>query len=224
MFDNPQNRGRLVGGLALILLGILQIVSNNVDAAWEIWIWIVFFGVAAVGLGWVYRDGRETWAGILAYIAGALAALLFVIEVLNPADLLIPTIVLLLIAAPFIFAWTRDRQQWGLLIPAYVMVMIIPILYLGDVPNEDSLVPAYVLAVIGLPFIGVFFVQRQWPFLIPGGIMLGLSAVFLLGAIESVGPLLNAALAVGLIGGGAYLLLRPQTDDETLKAKHEGEG
>lgn len=224
MFENPQNRGRLIGGLALIALGALQIISNNVDAAWEIWIWIVFFGATALGLGWVYRDGRETWAGILAYIAAALFVLLFVIEVLTPSDLLIPTIVLLMIAAPFLFAWTRDRAQWGWLVPAYIMIMIIPVLYMSDLPNEDTLIPAYVLAVIGLPFIGAYFVQRQWPFLIPGGVMLVLAVVFMLGAIETAGPVLNALLALALIAGGAYLLFRPQPGDDDLKPKREGEG
>ncbi len=221
MSDNPQNRGRWVGGLALIALGIIQIVSNNIDAAWEIWLWIVFLGAAAIGLGWVYTRGRETWALIVAYVAGALAVLLLVIEVIRPSDALIPTLVLLLVALPFVFAWSRDRAAWGLLVPAYVMLAIIPILYFEDSTGADNLIPAYVLAAIGLPFLVAFLRTRQIGFLIPAGILLVIAAVFLLDAIETAGPVINLLAALGLIVGGGYLLLRARADDTGTKAKRQ---
>ena len=203
--------------------GVLQIISNSVDAAWEIWMWIVFFGGTALAMTWIYRGTQELWAAIVGYIAGALTLLLLAVEVVRPDDVFIPTLVMVLIAIPFVFAWNRNRQQWGLLVPAYVMVAIIPILFLGDSPNQDSLIPAYVLGVIGVPFVIAYFFQRKWPLLIPGGIMLVLALFFLLDAVETFAPLLNAALALGLIGGGLYMLLRAPSgsDEDALKPKRE---
>ncbi|MBN2472782.1 MAG: hypothetical protein JXN59_18810 [Anaerolineae bacterium] len=228
MFQDSERSSRIIGGSLLILAGVLYIVSRGISASWVLWLWIVFFGISGLSLGWLYRETQEAWAGIVGYVTGALALLLFVIEVLAPSDLAIPTLVLLLIAAPFVYAWNRGRQQWGLLIPAYVLVAIIPVLFLGDGANADRFVPAYVLGVIGLPFIIAYLVQRQWPFLIPGGIMFALAAFFLLDAIETAAPVLNIVLALGMIGGGAYLLLRKPNassgagDDSGLKPKREG--
>lgn len=220
MTGDSGRSSRLIGGIALILLGLLYIVTNTINAAWEIWLWIVFFGAAAVGLGWVYRQSQEGWAAIVGYVAGALAVLLFVVEVINPAGQFVPVMVLLLIAIPFVFAWNRSRQQWGLLVPAYVMVAIIPVLFLGDGASADRLVPAYVLAVIGLPFVVVYLVQRRWPILIPAVVMFALAAFFLLDAMETAGPLVNGVAALAMIGGGLYLLLRPGGDNG-LKSKRE---
>lgn len=217
---------RLVGGLLLILLGIAQVVSNNVTANWVVWMWIVVFGAATAGLAWVYLRERALWAAIVGYVAGALTVLLLVIEVINPAGAWIPSLVMLLIAAPFVYAWLQNREQWGLLVPAYVMLAVIPILLISDMPSEDTLIPAYVMIAVGLPFVVGFLRTRQLPLLIPAAIMFLIAAFFLLDAIETAAPVLNVVLALALIGGGGWLLWQSRREDaeleEPLKPKHEG--
>ncbi len=220
MVKDADRSSRLVGGSLLILAGVLYIISRSVYASWEYWMWTAFFAISGLSLGWLYRETQATWAGIVGYITGALALLMLVIEVITPDERAIPALVLLLIAAPFVFAWNRNRQQWGLLVPAYVMLAIIPVLFLGDGGSPDQLVPAYVLAVIGLPFVVAYLVQRKWPILIPAAVMFALAAFFLLDVVETAGPLMNAVLALAMIGGGLYLLLRPRGDDG-LKPKRE---
>ncbi len=218
MLQDPRNRGRLVAGAALILLGLAQIITNSVDATWEVWLWVVALAVSAAGFTWLYQAEREIWQAIVGYISAAVLVIVIIAAVLKLSGVWVPVITLLLIAAPFAYAAYRTRQ-WGLAIPAYVLVAIIPILFLGEAGNESNLVPAYVLSVIGLPFIVAFFITRQWPFLIPGGIMLLLGLAFLFSAIETVGPIVSVAVALALIVAGVYMLVGKRDEG---KAKREG--
>jgi hypothetical protein len=198
------NRSRIVGGIILILLGLAQIISNNISGNGQAWLWIVAFAGSAAAFVWVYSQGKEGWAAVGAYVFGALALLLLLLTQFNLEGVLVPVLVLLAIALPFVYMWNRNRSQWGWLIPAYVLIAIIPVLFLGETAGDEStLVPAYVMAVIGAPFILAFLRLRQWPFLIPGGIMWLLAAFFLFDAAENGG----AVVAVLLIVVGVVLLL-----------------
>lgn len=201
--------GRLIGGGALILIGLLQLLRSVFNVELSAWAWIIGLGLAAVAFGYVYLKERQTWAVVVTYITGILAVFLFLVTQLNLSGNLVPTIVLAAIAVPFVYAWTRDRKQWGLLIPAYVLLAIIPILYFGDGANEDKLVPAYVMAVVGLPFVVAYFYTRQWPLLIPGGILLAIGAFFLFDAVETFATAITIIVPLVLIGLGVLLLVRP---------------
>jgi len=214
MLQDPEKRGRIVAGAALILLGVAQIISNSVDATWEVWLWIAALAVSAVGFGWLYQAEREAWQAIVAYICAAVLVIVIIAAVLRLGGVWVPVIVLLLIAAPFAYSAYRTRQ-WGLAIPAYVLAAIIPVLFLGEAAGdiESELVPAYVLIVIGLPFIVAFFYTRQWPFLIPGGIMLLLGVAFLFSAVETLGPIISGAVALILIVAGVSMLITGRRQD-----------
>jgi len=221
MFTTNEQRGRALLAIALIALGVLSLANNLVSGGLSTWIWIAGFAVAAVGFGWYYRQSDEGWALLGMYITGGLAVLILLVTQFNLEGNLIPTLVLLAIAIPFIVGWRRDPKQWGLLIPAYVLIAIIPVLYLDQGGNSDNLVPAYVLTVIGLPFIAGYLFTRQWPLLIPGGIMLAIAAFFVLGATDATAQAFNILLALAFIGAGAVLLLRGGRGPDKPKREEE---
>lgn len=223
MSAQSERLGRLIGGGALILIGLLQLLNSVFNIELSAWVWIIGLGLAAVAFGYVYLKERQTWAIIVTYITGILAVFLFLVTQANLSGNLVPTLVLAAIAVPFVYAWTRDRKQWGLLIPAYVLLAIIPILYFGDGANEDMLVPAYVMAAIGLPFIGAYFYTRQWPLLIPGGILLAIGAFFLFDAVETFATALAIIVPLVLIGLGVLLLVRPGSLGAGDKSKRKND-
>lgn len=263
------NRGRVIGAVALIVLGLLQIFNNSVTGNVMDYVWTAAFVLAAVGFGWVYARERETWAAIVGYVSGAIG-LILVLSLFNAENLLMPELVLMMIGVPFVFAWYNDRKQWGYLVPAYIMgALTLMFLILGEdssfIPSfvliaiglpfvvgwffnraqwgllvpayvmlsiaamflfigEDSeLVPVYVMAVIGLPFILAAIITRKWPFLIPGGIMLLIAVGLAADLSEVTMNTLSIVFALGMIGGGLYLLWesRRHEDEPLLKRKHE---
>ena len=212
--------GRLIGGGLLVVVGLLLLANTVFQVEIGVWAWIIGFGLAAAAFGVVYTQEREAGYAVVAYVCAALAVFLFLVTQLDLAGNIVPTIVMAAIAVPFILAWTQNRKQWGLLVPAYVMLSIIPIFYLEDAGN---LVPSYVMFVIALPFLGGALYTRQWALLIPGGIM-GVLGIFLLAdAVETFATLMTLLVPLGLIGLGVLLLLRPgqRADGEALKPKRE---
>jgi hypothetical protein len=151
-------------------------------------------------------------------VTGAIALLVLLLTQFDLAGILVPSLVLAAIAFPFIYAWTRNRKEWGLLVPAYVLLAIIPILFISDGGSDDLLIPAYVMGVIGAPFVVAFLRTQQWPFLIPGGIMWLIGAFFLFDAIEKAG----AIIAIILIIIGGLLLFGDRIGLEVPKPKREG--
>jgi hypothetical protein len=207
MLENlKNNRGRMALGIVLIGMGVLQLLTNGLGSALTTWVWIIALAAAAGAFTWVHRTEGQTWAAIGAYASGALAALIFIVTQLNASGNLVPTVVLLGIAAPFAWMWNRNRQQWGWLIPAYVLVVIVPILYIGDGPLDDTLIPAYVMGVIGAPFVAAGVLRQQWPLLIPGGILWVIGAFFLVDAIEALSVAMGVFLPIILIAIGAVML------------------
>lgn len=259
MQQDIQERARLVGGAMLITLGVLALIAQAgiLTGNAMAWLWVIGFGAWAAVFAWVYVTWRPPWAILVAYIDAAIALIVLFAAIIAIGDLL-PSVVLFLIAAPFVAGWWLDRRQWGLLIPAYVLGAI----GVGLLPNllEDkgNLFVAYILAVIGLPFLvgwvpnrrnwgllipayvmlaialafllnifegGNLFITyimwviaapfllaaaltRQWPFLIPGGILFVIGAFFLVGSGEALGTLISLFVAAILIVAGAILLFR----------------
>ena len=78
--------------------------------------------------------------------------------------------------------YLTDRSQWGLLIPAYVLVAVaglVAIATLDVLPGE--MIAGYVLGTIALPFLVVFFWDRQqWWALIPAYVLLAVGAMVVL--------------------------------------------
>jgi hypothetical protein len=217
MLQNSDQRTRMVGAVALILLGAVLLLDNFLGVEITPWMWIIGLGVVAVIFAWVYVQERVEWTALVAYISGAVAVLILLATQVVSDSVLIPTYVLLAIAVPFVFAWWLNRKNWGLLIPAYVLVAIVPILFLGDSDSASDLVAPYVMAVIGAPFILAFVLTRQWPFLIPGGIMWVIGAFLLVGTPGAAAQASTLLIALVLIGGGLLLLFRRGESPEKRK-------
>ena len=111
-------------------------------------------------------------------------------------------------ALPFFIAFLSNRNNWGLLIPAYVLTVIgvmVPLIELGVL--GDTLIATYVLLAIALPFFVVYLVNKKnWWGLIPGGIL----AVIGLGLLiaEASADLIFAA---ALILAGILIVVRQFT-------------
>jgi uncharacterized protein with PQ loop repeat len=127
-------------------------------------------------------------------------------------DDFIATFVLTVIALPFLVGFLRNREQWGLLIPAYVLLAVGVMVWLLErgVLN-DLLVPAYVMFAIAIPFFMVYGRNpQQWWALIPGGIMAVIGLSFLI-AEATIGYAVPAVLILA----GIWILVRQFTHQES---------
>ena len=99
----------------------------------------------------------------------------------------------------------RNGHNWGLLIPAYVLVMVGGMVGLiGLRILRDLLIPAYVMLAIAAPFFVVYFRNtKNWWALIPGGIMGVIAAGFLLAS-----PAVRFIVPVILVLIGMWILIR----------------
>ena len=98
----------------------------------------------------------------------------------------------------------RDRNRWGLLIPAYILIVVGAMVVLLEDVLTDMQVPAYVMFAIAIPFVVTFLRDRRmrWA-LIPSSILIVVGLVFLFGErfVEYITPAL-------LIFFGGWILLR----------------
>lgn len=204
-----EQRARLIGGVLVIALGVLAIIGqlDVVTGSMEAWLWVILLAVAAVAFAWLYFTSREAWALLVAYIAGAIAVIVLAAAIVSVEGDALPTLVLVLIGVPFVVAWWRDRREWGLLIPAYVLFAIAAA-FVFNVFETENFVVTYVMWIIAAPFLLAAAISRQWPFLIPGGIMFVIGAAFVVGSGEAIGTAVNVFVALVLIATGAFLLYR----------------
>jgi hypothetical protein len=203
----------VVGGL-MVLFGALLLIQEFVELGE--WAWVAVLIISGLGVYGIYSIARdEAWMLIVSYVLlviGIMIALV-TLDVLN--DSIIATYVLSAIAIPFIYGYFRSgRQNWGLLIPAYVLLavgLMVPLL-----ENEaltDSTIPVYVMFAIALPFLLVFGLNtKQWWALVVGGILalIGLSLIVATDLAEYVLP-----VVLILIGGG--ILVRQITRREAAE-------
>ncbi|NDJ54294.1 MAG: hypothetical protein GYB68_14580 [Chloroflexi bacterium] len=86
------------------------------------------------------------------------------------------------VGAVFAVPYFRNREDWGLLIPAYVfwaVAGLIAALSLGFL--QDGAIATYILSAIALPFLTVWAVNRdQWWWLIPSYVLLAVGMMILL--------------------------------------------
>jgi hypothetical protein len=93
---------------------------------------------------------------------------------------LIGTLVLLLVATPFLVVYLRNRQRKWPLIPFGVLVVVSIIPALTAVVNENFIGVA-IMFLLAAPFVVVYFLnQRNWWALIPAGIFVSIGLVVLL--------------------------------------------
>src|SRR5574341_84653 len=197
-----ENRPHVIWGGLLILLGVLSLVEVFFDL--KLLLWAGIMGVAGLGfLGLYLSTRREPALLIPVYICWAVGGLLLVIALNILQDAAIAYYVLTAIAFPFIVGWLLNRHNWGLLIPAYVLLAVCAMVGLiGLNVLRELLIPSYIMFAIAVPFLYVFVRSPQnWWALIPGGIMSVIGLGFLLSA-EAV----RYVVPVAFILGGLVLI------------------
>jgi len=204
--QSKDTRNAVVGGGLLLLFGALLLIQEFVEIS--SWIWVGVLILSGLGVYGVYSIAREeAWMLILSYVLLAFGIMIALVTGDILEDAFVATYVLAAIAIPFIFSYFRgDRTNWGLLIPAYVLIAVgvmVPLLETDTL--TDTTVPAYVMFAVALPFLVVFFGNTsQWWALIVGGIIAILGVALLLDSdlTEYVTP-----IALILVGGGILVRL-----------------
>jgi hypothetical protein len=188
----------LVWGCTLILVGVLSLADQFVELS--PWAWAAMFGAVGLGALVLYLTDRSDWAMLLAtYIPWVIGLLIAFVTLDVLRDDAIAFYVLSAVALPFLVVFVRDRTQWWALIPAYILLVVgLMVWLIGLRVLGDLLIPAYVMFAIAAPFLLVYLRDRsQWWALIPAGIMavVGLSFLIAEGAVQYIG-----AVALILIG------------------------
>jgi len=200
----------LVWGGLLILFGVMALVEAYTDLT--AWVWVAILAAAGLGVFGIYLMDRSQWGLLVpAYVLWAVAGLIALTTLNILRDEFIATYVLAAVALPFLVAFLRDRSRWGLLIPAYVLLVVgVMVGLLGGGILSDLLIPAYVLFAIAIPFFVVYARDpKQWWPLIPGGILAVIGLAFLVAeaAVQYVGPAV-------LVLVGVWILVRQFTRRE----------
>jgi len=163
--------GLVLGGL-LIVFGILALIETQVDLS--AWVWVVVLTVGGLGGLAIYAaDRSEKWLLFTSYAMLAVAGLIALLELGLLNDSFVATYVLFAIALPFLVVFLSNREKWGLLIPAYVLLVIgvmVPLIEMDLL--EDAWIATYVMLAIALPFFVAFLNNRKnWGFLIPAYVL-----------------------------------------------------
>jgi hypothetical protein len=192
----------LVWGGLLILFGVMALVETYTDLT--AWVWAAILAAAGLVVFAIYlTDRSERGLLIPAYVLWAVAGLIALIELDILRDESVATYVLAAIALPFLVAFLRDRSQWGLLIPAYVLLAVgVMIGLIGQGVLGDLLIPSYVMFVIAIPFFVVYARDpKQWWPLIPGGILAVIGLAFLVAeaAAQYVAPAVLVLVGVWIL-------------------------
>lgn len=209
----------IVWGGMLIVIGVVALLDTFIDLGPWIWVAILTIGGLLV-LGVYATDRSEKWLLIPCYILFAVAGLIIVVTLDVLVDAFIATYVLYAIAIPFLVGFLLNRENWGLLIPAYVLFAVgtmVPLIELNVL--YDILVAAYVMFAIAIPFFVVYIRNNEnWWALIPGGILAVIGLAFLIAeaAVELI-------FAIGLILAGLLIVIRQFRKSEEPEQKIESE-
>ena len=202
MKSQARRQGLVWGGL-LIFFGVIALVETYTDLT--AWVWVAILAAAGLGVFGIYLTDRSQWGLLIpAYVLWAVALMVALITLNVLRDESVATYVLAAIALPFLVAFLRDRSQWGLLIPAYVLLAVgVMIGLIGRGVLSDLLIPSYVLFAIAIPFFVVYARDpKQWWPLIPGGILavVGISFLVAEAAVQYVGPAVLLLVGVWILG------------------------
>ena len=206
MNTQSKSAGLVLGGL-LIIFGVLALLDTFIDLG--AWVWVAVLTVGGLAVYVVYAVERtEKWMLIISYVMLAVAGLVALLTLGLLPDPFVATYVLLSIALPFLAAFLFNRTNWGLLIPAYVLLAIgvmVPLIDLGVL--YDTLIATYVLIAIAIPFFVVYILNtRNWWALIPGGILAIIGLGFLIASAS-----VEYLFAAGLIVAGILIVVRQFT-------------
>jgi len=204
----------VVGGL-MVLFGALLLIQEFVELGE--WVWVAMLIVSGLAVYAVYAVTRtEAWMLIVSYVLLAIGIMIALVTLDVLQDSIIATFVLTVIAIPFIYGYFRTgRENWGLLIPAYVLVAVgvmVPLIESGTL--SGTTIPAYIMFVVALPFFVVYVRdnKQRWGLLVGG--ILSLVSISLLIAADLFEYVVPAVLI--LVGGGILVRQITQREDSEL--------
>ncbi len=204
------------GGLLIVFGGLLLI---QVYTPLNEWIWagvLTLCGLAILGL---YYTDRSEWSLLIpAYVMFAIAGLLVFVTTGFLRDEMVAFYVLTVIGLPFLYVFFRNRENWWALIPAYVLFAVgLMVALIGVGILNDLLIPAYVMFAIAIPFIVVYVRNpKNWWALIPAGVMaiIGLSFFAASSALQFIGPAVLILIGVWIL---ARQFLRKDSEPPKLE-------
>ncbi len=210
----PQNKRGMAWGVVLVVFGVAALL----DMFWTFSDWATVGVIAAGGLIIlaIFLADRSDWQLLIpSYVLLSVAAIAAIaIGGVLEGDILGAT-VMGLVALPFLVVYLLNRANWWALIPAWVLFAIgLMILLIGFGVLEGGIIPLFVLSSIGLPFLVVYLNNREnWWALIPAYVML---AIGLMVALIDTRVLLDLAIPAYVMFSVAipffvvYLLNRKQ--------------
>ncbi len=178
MTGNTDRRYPVAGwvwGFLLILAGALFLVVNLdlVSLEGNAVLPLIAGGIALLALplliAWlINRD--QWWMLIPAWVLLSLALLVVIIWLEFPYPQIIPLIILVQIAVPFLVAYLVNRQNWWVVIPAYVMLVLAALTALTLLRTPEDMLAGIALIFVALPFWWIYMRDRsRWWALVPAG-------------------------------------------------------
>lgn len=186
----------LIGGGFVLLAQNLGFLPELSPPVWM----LITGGLSVLFFITYFLSGLQSWGWLFpAFIFGGTALTIF-LGTTGINNSLVAAPILLSVALPFLVVYLLNRQEhWWALIPAWVMLAITGLIFLGDSANSD-LIGAFFMFAVALPFLVVFISDRQrWWALIPGLIMAGIGVVVLLSTRatgETIGAVVMFAVAL----------------------------
>jgi hypothetical protein len=179
--DSMIKKQNMGWGILLICAGISAIFEQYTEvSAW--YQLAVFFVGGLVSLALFFGD-RSNWLLLIPTYIMLFIAVIGAIAILDIIDGdLLGAFVLVLIAAPFLVIYLKNKNNWWAIIPSFILFAIALMLFLTSVNVlSDDLIGPFVLFSIAIPFLVVYFRNKEnWWALIPAytmiviGIMVGL--------------------------------------------------
>jgi hypothetical protein len=200
-------------GFILILISGLLLVRTLGYIDFEVLseqFWILAFGVASAAFFLSYfLNGVHKWGWLFPAFISAALALTIALATHGDAGSYVGAPILIAIALPFLVGFALERKSWGLLIPAFVLLVLAAVTLMADSVRGEY-IGALVQFAIGLPFLVVYLRdhQKRWA-LIPGLIMCFLGLITLVSAFaagEWIGALVMYAAALSFLA--VYLFNR----------------
>jgi hypothetical protein len=190
-------------GILLICFGLVAMMDIYFPVS--DWIDLSIFFVGGLITLIIFLMDRSDWTVLIpAYVMLALAVIGAVaIWELVEGDL-VGTVVLTLVALPFLVVYIRNRENWWAIIPSFILLAIALILFLTSfVGFNDDIIGPLVLFAIAIPFLVVYFRNKKenWWALIPAyvmiviGALIGLTEVFNVDD-DIIGPSILFAIAI----------------------------
>lgn len=177
-----ENKRDIGWGILLITFGVVALL--NLFTGISDWMIVLILGAGGVVNLALFLTDRKDWVLLIPTYILLAAALITTIVFLNLLrGTVIAPAVLLLIAMPFLVVFLyKPKQNWWALIPAWVLISIgLMVFLLGLDLLPGGVVPLYVLGSIALPFLVVYFLDRNnWWALIPAWSLIAIGVMVFL--------------------------------------------